>query len=190
MLSGAVFAGICWRSWCGSSPSSCSRRRAGTTSCSEGWRSCSGAFVVSFLLPVAICNHPTALVFSIPLAIGFTIALDRKGRRAPGANGTHPARCASPSARLRGTGRNRGMGRNRGIGRNRCMGAGRRPTWIRGAAWIWPQPGTQPGYGAQPGAQPGYGAQVGYGPQGGAPQAPPPGGPGQGGWPSGGTPQG
>ncbi len=33
-----------------------------------------GAFIVAFLLPVAIANHPMALIFSIPLAIGFGIA--------------------------------------------------------------------------------------------------------------------
>jgi len=33
-----------------------------------------GAFLISFLLPVGICNSPGALIFSIPLLIGFIIA--------------------------------------------------------------------------------------------------------------------
>lgn len=139
-----------------------------------------GAFIVSFLLPVAICNHPTALVFSLPLAIGFGIASTGKDPQS-GSQGSAPIpQGAVPFGPPPGYGAQGGQ-----------PGYGAQPGYgPQGGQPGYGAQGGQPGYGAQPGygPQPGYGSQPGYGPQGGAPQGPPPGGPGQGGWPPGGAP--
>lgn len=41
-----------------------------------------GAFVLSFLLPVVIANHPGALLYSVPLLVGFVIASTGKDPQA------------------------------------------------------------------------------------------------------------
>lgn len=41
------------------------------------------AFVVSFLLPVAVANHVMTMIYSLPLLIGFIIASTGKDKQAP-----------------------------------------------------------------------------------------------------------